>query len=129
MTESVELNLKQEEFCKLYVSPDKDFFGNWVQSYIEVYKPDMSKKNWYKTCLSASSRLLTNVKVIARINELLEEGWLNDQFVDRQLLFLMQQYGDLWSKMSAIKEYNKVKQRITSNVNLSWGLTIDWQDD
>ena len=38
------LNLKQEEFCKLYVLADKDFFGNGVAVYVEVYKPDKTKK-------------------------------------------------------------------------------------
>lgn len=107
-----ELNLQQEAFCQLYALGDKEFFGNGVQSYIEAYDPDTTKPNWYKTCLAASSRLLTNVKVIARINELLEEGGLNDQNVDKQHLFLINQYADLKTKMAAIKEYNAVKKRV-----------------
>lgn len=109
------LNLQQEEFCKLYAS-DAEFFGNGVQSYIEVYKPDESKKNWYKTALAASSRLLANVKVCERINQLLEAGGLNDQFVDKQLTFLVTQHADFKSKLGAIREYNKLKKRVVERM-------------
>ena len=106
------LNPKQEQFAKLYAS-DQEFFGNGVQSYVEVYEPDQSKPNWYKTAAAAASRLLTNVKVCERINQLLEEGGLNDQFVDKQLTFMITQHADFGSKMAAIREYNKLKARIT----------------
>lgn len=106
------LNPKQERFCKLYAS-DREFFGNGVQSYIEAYDPDMTKTNAYKTCMAAASRLLTNVKVCEKINNLLEEGGLNDQFVDKQLTFIITQHADFGSKIAAIREYNKLKSRIT----------------
>lgn len=126
---TTKLNPKQEEFCKLYVDWDKDLYGNWVQCYIEVYKPDQTKKNWYKTACAASSRMLSNVKVCERISNLLEEWWLNDQFVDKQLLFLIQQYSDFWSKMRAIWEYNKMKNRINNKLELTgkdwWPIQIE----
>lgn len=112
-----ELNPKQELFCKLYAS-EKEFFGNGVESYIEVYKPDTTKPNWYKTACSSASQLLSNIKVCTRINSLLEEGGLNDQFVDKQLTFLITQHSDFGSKMSAIREYNSVKQRVTKKIQL-----------
>ena len=114
------LKPQQEEFAKLYIDHSIDLFGNGTQCYLEVYDIDRSKPNRYKTARSAASRLLTNVNVINRINALLEEGGLNDQFVDRQLLFLIQQHDDFSSKMAAIKEYNKVKQRITNKIEHSW---------
>jgi hypothetical protein len=107
-----DLQLKQEKFCKLYAT-DIEFFGNGVETYLEVYDIDKSKPNWYKTACSAASRLLSNVKVIDRITELLEEQGLNDAFVDKQLKFLLTQYADFTSKLGAIREYNKLKQRIT----------------
>ncbi len=69
-TENNKLNAKQEKFCQIYVS-DKEFFGNWVQSYIEVYKPDESKPNWYKSACISASQILSNIKVTRRISELL----------------------------------------------------------
>lgn len=110
------LNLKQEEFCRLYAT-EKEFFGNGVETYLELYDVDTSKPNWYKTACSAASRLLSNVKVIDRIAELLEEQGLNDVFVDKQLKFLLTQHADFKSKLGAIKEYNKLKQRITEKID------------
>jgi len=114
-----DLQLKQEKFCQLYAT-DIEFFGNGVETYLGIYDIDRSKPNWYKTACSAASRLLSNVKVIDRISELLEEQGLNDVFVDKQLKFLLTQYADFTSKLGAIREYNKLKQRITekSEVNV-----------
>lgn len=117
------LNLKQEKFCETYTSQDSELFGNGVQAYIEAYEPDQSKQNWYKSVCSSASRLLSQVKVIERINELLEQNGFSDQFADKQLSFLMAQHADFQSKLGAVKEYNKLKGRIIEkslnlNVNL-----------
>lgn len=106
------LTQKQERFCQLYAT-DKEFFGNGVQAYIEAYDPDTKQKNWYKTACARASQLLSNVKVCNRINQILEESGFNDVAVDKQLAFLLTQHADLKSKLGAIKEYNKLKQRIT----------------
>ena len=113
------LNPKQELFCQLYAT-DREFFGNGVESYMEAYgdEVDRSKPNWYKTCVAAASRLLTNVKILNRINELLEEGGLNDAFVDKQLKMLLTQDADFTNKLGALKEYNKLKQRITDHLDI-----------
>lgn len=110
------LNPQQELFCKLYAS-DEEFFGNGVQSYIEAYKPDKSKKNWYKTVMSEASRLLRNVKVCKRITDLLELNELNDNAVDKQMGFVIHQYADLHAKMKGIQEYNKLKGRILTKIS------------
>jgi CRISPR/Cas system-associated endoribonuclease Cas2 len=114
-----ELNERQERFCQLYAK-DKEFFGNGVSTYLEVYDIDKSKKNWYKTACAAASQLLSNIKVIDRINVLLAEGGLNDANVDKQLLFLVSQYSDFKSKLGAIKEYNNLKQRITERKKIEF---------
>lgn len=116
-TKAVKLNPKQELFCQLYAT-EKEFFGNGVQAYIEVYEPNQSKPNWYKTACAGASQLLTNIKVCERINQLLEEGGLNDQFVDKQLAFLVTQHSDFKSKLGAIKEYNALKARVTKKLQL-----------
>jgi hypothetical protein len=108
--EIIQLKPKMEMFCQLYAS-DKEFFANGTQSYIEAYDVDTSKPNYYKTAQAAASRLLSNVKVLERINQLLDLRGLNDQFVDKQLEFLVTQNTDLKTKMSAIKEYNVMKAR------------------
>lgn len=113
--EGPDLNEKQLEFCRLYLS--REFFGNGVESYMEAgYKIDQSNPNWYNTACVAASRLLSNVKVIAHINDLLHSQGLSDEFVDKQTLFLITQHADFSAKLGAIKEYNKMKGRITDKV-------------
>ena len=112
------LNERQEKFSQLYAT-DTEFFGNGVQAYLEVYDIDTSKPNWYKTACAASSQLLRNIKVCKRINEILEEQGLNDEFIDKQLLFLITQHADFGNKLGAIKEYNKLKQRIVDKTDIT----------
>lgn len=113
----VDLNEQQKEFCRLYVS--EAFFGNGVQSYLEVYNVDRSKKGWYNVACAAASRLLSNVKVCQHINSLLEEAGLSDQFIDKQMLFLISQHADFSAKLGAIREYNKLKGRVTQKIDHS----------
>lgn len=106
-----DLNPKQELFCKLFAT-DREFFGNGTQAYIEAYDPPRKSKNWYVAARNSASDLLTKPYILDRINELLEEGGLNDVHVDKQLAFLITQNADMKTKISAIKEYNKLKSRI-----------------
>jgi len=115
---ALKLNPKQEKFCQLYAS-DKEFFANGVQSYIEAYNPDESKVNWYKTAMSTSSRMLRSVKICDKINELLETSALNDEFIDKQLGFLMTQHEDYKTKLGAVKEANTLKQRIVKKIDVT----------
>lgn len=117
------VTIKQEQFCQLYVNGDKELFGNGVQSYLEVYDIDISKPNWYKTACAATSQLLSNIKVIDRIRELLETGGFNDENIEKQHLFLLNQHTDLGVKMRAISDYYKLKGKyedksgVTVNIN------------
>jgi len=120
---NAKLNPRQELFCKLYIS-DREFFGNGVQAYFEAYRVDKSKGNFYKTACANASRLLSNDKVLNRINELLENKELNDVFVDKQLAFLITQHSDLKIKLGAIREYNKLKQRITEKIEKNLPILI-----
>jgi len=104
------LNPKQEKFCQLYAT-DREFFGNGTQSYIEVYDPDKSKPNWYKSCQGSASKLLSNPIIILRINKILKKMGLSDVAVDKQLSFLIHQHADFTNKLGAIREYNKIKNR------------------
>lgn len=118
-----ELNLNQEKFCQLYTT-NNDCFGNWVQAYLAVYDIDKANKNWYKTACVCASQLLSIPKVLNRINELLEEQGLNDAFADKQLLFLLSQHCDFTNKLWAIKEYNKLKGRITEKIEQKTDINI-----
>lgn len=109
--ESQKLTPKQERFCILFGS-DKEFFGNGVQSYIEAFDPPRQNKGWYNAARADASRLLTKASILQRINEVMEEGGLNDVHVDKQLLLVITQNADFTSKVAAIREYNKLKARI-----------------
>lgn len=108
-----ELTEQQELFCEFYAG-DEELFANGVKSYMKAY-PDTT----YAAARSSSSALLTNPNILARINELLEMGVLNDGFVDKQLSFLINQNMELGTKLAAIKEYNALKSRITKKVEIS----------
>lgn len=106
-----------ELFCQFFVS-DYETFGNATMSYAKAYKIDTSNKSKYGSCRTQGYRLLTNVDILNRINELLTELVMNDTTVDMQLAFLITQMHDYGSKIQAIKEYNKLKQRITEKVEV-----------
>lgn len=107
------LTLKQERFCQLYARGNETY-GHGTLSYLAVFG---SKKTGYRTAQVNSSRLLSNAMISDRINELLESDGLNDQFVDSQLMLLLRQNEDKGSKLGAIREYNKVKGRITEKID------------
>lgn len=112
------LNLQQESFCQLYALGDRDTFGNGTKCYLEVYGPDymlLNKKPLsYQSAMVSASDLLRLPKIIDRINNLLETGGFNDENVDKQHLFLINQHADFKSKLGAIKEYNVLKKRINA---------------
>lgn len=105
-----DLNEKQTLFCKLYVS--KEYFGSGVEAYAQAYGLDVTNQKDYNNSKVGASKLLTNPNILLCINEELEDAGLNDNFVDKQLLFAITQNADLSSKVKAIGEYNKLKQRI-----------------
>ena len=117
------LTPKQEMFCKLYTNGG-EFFGNGTQSYIEVYKPKRIG-NWYQTARSVSSEILTNPNICKRIDELLSADGFNDQFMDKQILFLATQYSDFNAKIRAIQEYHKLKKRITEKMEIAVDKPVD----
>jgi hypothetical protein len=118
-----ELEVLQEEFCQLYTSHDSEVFGNGTRCYMQVYGPSYFKKFKkqlnHKTAAVMASQALTRVNIFTRINELLEAGGLNDQNVDKQLLFVINQHGDLQSKVRSIAEYNKLKKRIENKIEIT----------
>ena len=122
------LTAEEEEFCQIYAT-DKEFFGNGHESYIEAFKVILykgrkptGKGNYmtYDSMKNAVYRLLTNDDVLKRIDQLFEGEGLNDQFVDKQLLKVITQDAEFSSKVKAIAEYNKVKQRVTDRLDVSF---------
>ena len=111
------LTLKQLVFCQNFVS--KDFFGNGVQSYIEAYGIDVTKPGAYVMAKTGAAENLTKPHLLKFINTLIDEAGLNDAFVDKQLLIAITQNADFGSKVAAVREYNKLKQRITAKIDVT----------
>lgn len=108
-----ELTLKEELFCRNYAST-REFFGNGTRSYMDAFQTEDAH-----SASTLAARLLVKVGVCQRIASLLTlQGW-NDQFVDKQTLFLITQNGDLKAKAAGVKIYNEVKKRITQKMELS----------
>lgn len=120
------LTAEQRKFCQTYVTAE--FFCNWVESYIEAYELDVNKKWAYDTAKSNAYKLLTQAKILEYIESLIDYAWLNDQFVDKQLLKLIQQDAEKSVKLWAIKEYNILKIRIEKAKQKAlneWDITKD----
>ena len=116
------LTEKQIRFCITYVS--KDFFANGTESYAEAYGIDLTQPNTYNTCKVNASKMLTNTNILEYINELIDLAGLNDSFVDKQLTFVITQNADMGSKVAAIREYNKLKKRITDKLEINGSFDI-----
>lgn len=109
-----ELNEKQMLFCRLYVS--KDYFGSGVLSYCEAYNKDPNDPKEYAHARHNASMLLAKENICKQINDLLDSEGLNDSHVDKRLLFLINQNEDKHAALGAIKEYNKLRERINNKV-------------
>ena len=122
------LTPKQERFCQLFAT-HRDYFGNGTQSYCEAYNVENDQNS-----RQSASQLLTKPHILKRINELMDYHGLNDVSVDRELAWVIAQKADFGAKVAAIREYNKLRQRITertealvsqTNVNLDGGEVPD----
>lgn len=121
------LTLQQEEFCRLYTSGDKDCRGNATQSYIQAYDVQtvvdwQFQRDVYNYAKSEWCKQLTKPNLNKRINELLDE-WFTDTTVDKELSFVIKQNKELSAKVSAIKEYNRLKERVIEKAPVT--MTID----
>ena len=101
--------IKQELFCYLY-SCNMNCYWNWTQSYAKAYWFDLEDRKQNATARMWASRMLTNDNILKHIRKLQEE-YLSSEVVDKELTFLILQRVDLWVKIRAISEYNKIKWR------------------
>lgn len=122
-TTIVTLNLKREKFCQNFCSPS-EFFGNGTQSYIDAYGLDINDKSTYGIASSNAYILLKKPEILSRIDELLQHGGLNNSAVDKQLSFLIAQKAELGTSLGAIKEYNKLRGRITDKLKVEGDLSL-----
>lgn len=108
------LNAKQLLFCQYYVS--EETYGNGVRSYCKAYGLSYEDVKQQAQARYSASHLLDNRNISQHINNLLEDGGLNHEFIDKRLLFLISQNEDKGTALQAIKEYNKLKMRILDSL-------------
>lgn len=134
--EVLDLTLQQEQFCKYYTQ-NSELFGNGVLSYALAYNHDLSNADktreldekdneikgtsdydkLYNQCAVGASRLLINDKIIAQIVKFLNEQ-MTDEVIDARLSEIILHGRDEHS-INAIKEYNKLKQRIVEKRDIT----------
>jgi hypothetical protein len=119
-----ELNPQQLKFCQNYTS--LEFLGNGTKAYADAYGVDVNKKNGYQVANVGAQRLLQHEACLKMVNILLDEKGLNDVTVDKHLLFVIQQGADLNAKVSGIKEYNKLRSRVTKKLDVTVGQKYDY---
>ena len=100
------LSRKEELFCNLFVRTFKK-----VDSIIEAYDVDKTKKGWFNTARQMAYENLTKPYINERIRELLDKHHLNDEEVDLEVASVIRQNAEFSSKTRAINEYNKVTGR------------------
>ena len=135
------LSIKQELFCNYYVK-NSTLRWNATLAYNEAYEMYLESKNkerekddeWnpipgtseydkvYNTCSASASRLLKNVKIQERIQQLYNE-LLTDAVIDARLaeIILTWKHAD---SMNWIKEYNKMWQRITEKLEVKGAISL-----
>ena len=125
-----ELSIKDLYFCKLYIEHDV-WRGNATMCYSEAFNynlEELSKvrpKNGeseyekkHRVCRVMGARLLAKTSIQKHCNKLLKKLF-TAKAVDRELTRVMTQDEDRASKMAAIREFNKLKKRITDKLDLT----------
>lgn len=141
-------NPAHELFCTLYAGAGtRHFFNNAQNCYLEAmgYGPEIHqlesllvlesnpkkrkvmsqrKKSLELVARVEGSRLLTNPNIKKRIAHLLDQ-FIDHEVMDRELAKTAMQDFDLHAKVDAIKEYNRVRDRVKDN-KLTGDLKISW---
>ena len=117
------INVNQKLFCELYINSN-EIRGNGVKCYAMAYNIELNKLS-YNSINAEASRLLTNDIVLKYMNDLLTLDGFDDISVDKQLNSVIQQHDDKGAKIQAIREYNKLKKRITDKLEVNANLSYD----
>jgi hypothetical protein len=107
------MNQRQLLFCQLYTSSVS--FGNAYKSYVQAYSVDQSDGQKRQGARRSASRLLSNVDIVEECNRLLKEA-CRKEVVNIELGYLIRQRKDLAAKVSAIKLYNQLNERLEAKV-------------
>lgn len=151
-------NPKWELFCWLYAGyHNKNLFGNGTRCYMQAfgYNQEILKLNekieelqqdkprGYTTEIKTSDRRKSQLRNIASVEgagvlakpsvrervDFLLDQYLTHDFMDRELLFTAAQRNDLNSKVAAIREYNRLKERGKGGGIPEKEVSFTWEGD
>ena len=105
MVKNKEITRQQKKFADEFLLSR----GNRIDAY---YVAGYKAKNRL-VASAAAAQLLKNIKVQDYINSKLKEMGFDDENVDLQLLFLINQHADFSAKVRAIDVYNKKSGKYT----------------
>lgn len=135
------LTPQRMRFCQLYTQ-NSDLFGNATLSYADAFGYDLESLSKeaiysepdenghrekiedspytkaYNVCSVMGTRLLRMVKIDEYTKVLLNEMMTNAN-ADAELAWVMKQRRDLGPKIQALREFNKLKNRIITQVELT----------
>lgn len=124
----VNISNEMEKFCQLYAN-NFDFAGDPYKCYLECYELEPHEEGKSQLVKAKAKELLQKPEIMARISQLLAENGFNDANVDKQHLFILNQYADLNVKMKGIEHYNKLKKRTNDSPVIVMPTPImDWDD-
>lgn len=135
------INPERELFCDYYTRPG-DTFGVATTSYANAYGYNLdelpkddeiwktlangkkekivrsSYERSYSVCAMQGGRLLKDANVLARIQKMRVEK-MTDEFVDSELMKVITQDEEKTPKVAAIREFNRLSQRVTDKLDLT----------
>lgn len=131
------LNLKQELFCRYYTQ-NPELFGNATLAYAEAYGYDLQSLSRirlkdengreiigsseydksYNVCSVNGYKLLIKTHIQEFMRKCRLEMKTND-VIDSELIKIILQDHDRPSKISAIREYNKLEKRVSEKLELT----------
>jgi len=130
-SENAKKKLKPAEklFCQLYAG-SSDYFNNATRAYGIAYEKVLPpigkpKTDWTKTealvynlASVEGHNLLIKPSIRQECEKVLKSDFKNEM-ADKELNWTIKQREDLSAKMTAIKEYNKLKQRIIEKTDIT----------
>ena len=115
------MNLRQKLFCKLYGTYGAPQFGNGCRSYMKAYNLAPEQHDYAR---GAARRLLTKEHILVEIRQIMDLESVTAEVVDKETSFLILQHADFKSKLGAIKEFNKVAQRIEDKLKVTGEVSL-----
>ena len=88
-------------------------------AYAKVYDKPFNSPVEVKRCVSASSRLMGHPDVLLYMRFMTEKTVFSEEFIDHELGWMATQREELAPKIQAIKEFNRLKGRITEKIEVN----------